>query len=92
VNWDPKVDVHTVDLENAKVLRTRLEESGRSLEEVKDEISRRALYLKLMATSKDIVQSSESYRMVKKFIIKYSLRPEEALREVSKMSSIKVTV
>ncbi|MEL9970117.1 type II/IV secretion system ATPase subunit [Metallosphaera sp.] len=92
VNWDPKVDVHTVDLENAKVLRTRLEESGRSLEEVKDEISRRALYLKLMATSKDIVQSPESYRMVKKFIIKYSLRPEEALREVSRMSSIKVTV
>ncbi|MCG3108415.1 hypothetical protein L3N51_00696 [Metallosphaera sp. J1] len=92
VNWDPKVDTHVVDLDNAKVLRNRLEESGRSLEEVKEEIQRRALYLRLMATSKDIVQNPESYKMVKKYIIKYSLRPDEAMREVARMSSIKVTV
>ncbi|ABP94825.1 MULTISPECIES: type II/IV secretion system ATPase subunit [Metallosphaera] len=92
VNWDPKVDNHVVDLDNAKVLRNRLEESGRSLEEVKEEIQRRALYLRLMATSKDIVQSPESYKMVKKYIIKYSLRPDEAMKEVARMSSIKVTV
>ncbi|MCH1771648.1 type II/IV secretion system ATPase subunit [Metallosphaera sedula] len=92
VNWDPKVDNHVVDLDNAKVLRNRLEESGRSLEEVKEEIQRRALYLRLMATSKDIVQNPESYKMVKKYIIKYSLRPDEAMKEVARMSSIKVTV
>ena len=92
VNWDPKVDNHVVDLDNAKVLRNRLEESGRSLEEVKEEIQRRALYLRLMATSNDIVQNPESYKMVKKYIIKYSLRPDEAMKEVARMSSIKVTV
>ncbi|AWS00509.1 type II/IV secretion system ATPase subunit [Metallosphaera hakonensis] len=92
VNWDPKVDTQSLDLDNAKVLRTRLEESGRSLEEAKEEIQRRALYLRLMSTSKDIVQSPESYKMVKKYIIKYSLRSDEAMREVARMSSIKVTV
>jgi len=92
VTWDPKVDTQTVDLDNAKVMKTRLEESGRSLSEVKEEIEKRALYLKLMAASRDIVQSPDSYKLVKKYIIKYSLRPEEAMREVARMSSLKVTV
>jgi len=92
VTWDPKVDTQTVDLDNAKVMKTRLEESGRALYEVKEEIEKRALYLKLMAASRDIVQSPDSYKLVKKYIIKYSLRPEEAMREVARMSSLKVTV
>ncbi|QKR00513.1 type II/IV secretion system ATPase subunit [Metallosphaera tengchongensis] len=92
VDWDPRKDNQQLDLDNAKVLRTRLEEAGRSLEEVREEIQRRALYLRYMAAAKDIVQHPESYKMVKRYIIKYSLRPEEAMREVARMSSIKVTV
>ncbi|MBW9140854.1 MAG: type II/IV secretion system ATPase subunit [Candidatus Aramenus sp.] len=90
-SWEPKSDTHSLMLENAKVLLTRIEEMGKSLDEVKNEIERRSTYLKLLSMSKEVVQSPESYKEVKKYIIKYSLRPEEALKEAYRMSSIKVT-
>ncbi|EWG07588.1 MAG: type II secretion system protein E [Candidatus Aramenus sulfurataquae] len=90
-SWEPKSDTHTLMLENAKVLLTRIGEMGKSLDEVKNEIERRATYLKLLSMSKEVVQSLESYKEVKKYIIKYSLRPEEALKEAYRMSSIKIT-
>ncbi len=89
--WEPKSDSHFLMLDNAKVLLSRIEEMGKSLDEVKQEIERRATYLKLLSTSKEVVQSPESYKEVKKYIIKYSLRPEEALKEAYRMSSIKLT-
>lgn len=90
VNWEAKSDSHLIDLEAAKVTRARVEESGRDLAELKAEIERRALYLKMLAASKDVVQNPESYRLVKKYIIKYSIKPEQALAEVSKLSAIKI--
>jgi len=92
VNWDAKSDTHILDIENAKVMRSRLEESGRTLQELKEELERRALYLKMLASARDVVQDPESYKLVKKYIIKYSIRPEEALAEVSRISSVKPTV
>lgn len=91
VSWEPKSDLHSIDLEAAKVTRARVEESGRDLGELKAEIERRALYLKMLASSKEIVQDPESYRLVKKYIIKYSIKPEQAIAEVSKLSAIKIS-
>lgn len=63
---------------------------GRSLDEAKTEIEKRSMYLKLLASAKPVVQSPESYREVKKYIIKYSIRPDESIREVQAMSNLKV--
>lgn len=90
VTWEPKGDMHSLDLESAKVTRTRIEESGRDLSDLKAEIERRAMYLKMLASSKEIVQDPESYKLVKRYIIKYSIRPEQAIAEVSKLSSVKI--
>lgn len=91
INWDARSDFHNLDLDSAKVMRLRIEEIGKSLDEVKQEIERRAFYLKLLAASKDVIQNPESYREVKKYIIKYSLRPDEALKEAMRITSIKIT-
>ncbi|AWR96655.1 type II secretion system protein E [Acidianus sulfidivorans JP7] len=91
VNWESKSDSFVLDLDAAKVTRARVEESGRDLSEVKAEIERRALYLKMLAASKSIVQDPESYKLVKKYIIKYSIKPEQALAEVSRLSAVKLS-
>jgi hypothetical protein len=52
-------------------------------------MERRALFLKLLASSREIIQSEESYKLVKNYIIKYSLKPEEALKEVQSMAKTK---
>jgi flagellar protein FlaI len=90
VSWEPRSDVHLIELDSAKILRSRIEEMGRSLDEAKAEIEKRSMYLKLLASAKPVVQSPESYREVKKYIIKYSIRPDESIREVQAMSSLKV--
>lgn len=89
VRWDPTTDTHIVDYEAMQVLRARTEEAGKNWDEVKAEIERRAEYLKLLASARPIVQSKESYKLLKKYIIKYSLRPVEAMREVQAMVGIK---
>ncbi|MBB5252891.1 type II/IV secretion system ATPase subunit [Sulfurisphaera ohwakuensis] len=89
VRWDPTTDSHIVDYEAMQVLRARTEEAGKNWDEVKAEIERRAEYLKLLASARPIVQSKESYKLLKKYIIKYSLRPVEAMREVQAMVGIK---
>lgn len=83
VTWEPKSDSFDVNLGNAKVLKSRLEESGKSLEEASEEVKRRAIYLKSLTKVPAIVQSPESYKELKKYIVKYSIKPEEALKEVS---------
>ncbi|BFH73588.1 type II/IV secretion system ATPase subunit [Sulfurisphaera javensis] len=85
VRWDPATDSHILDYEAMQVLRARIEEAGKNFDEVKAEIERRAEYLKLLASARPIVQSKESYKLLKKYIIKYSLRPVEAMREVQAM-------
>ncbi|BCU68221.1 type II secretion system protein E [Sulfolobales archaeon HS-7] len=83
VSWDPRRDAHVLDIENSKVMRNRLEESGKTLEEAKEEIERRTAYLKALTKIPQIVQSDESYKELKKYIVKYSIRPEEAIKEVT---------
>ena len=89
VRWDPNTDTHIIDYNAAMVLRARVEESGKNFDDVKAEIERRATYLKMLASTRQIIQSRDSYKLLKKYIIKYSLRPEEAMREVQVMSGAK---
>jgi flagellar protein FlaI len=85
VRWDPNTDSHVLDYGSMVVLRARVEEAGKNFDDVKAELERRATYLKLLASARQIVQNKESYKLLKKYIIKYSLRPEEAMREVQAM-------
>ncbi|MGC9105813.1 MAG: type II/IV secretion system ATPase subunit [Thermoprotei archaeon] len=87
VRWIPTNDTHAFDFDAARILRERIEEAGKSYDEVRAEIERRAMYLKLLASSKEIVLHPESYKLVKKYIIKYAIRPDEAIREVQSMAS-----
>lgn len=80
--WDPKRDIHVFEPVNAKALAARLEEVGKTIDDAVSEIERRASYLSALASIREIVRSPESYKEVKKYIVKYSLRPEEAYREV----------
>ena len=89
VRWDPSTDMHIVDFDAMHVLKARVEESGKSFDEAKAEILRRAEYLKLLASARPIVQSKESYKLLKKYIIKYSIRPNEAFREVQALAGVK---
>jgi flagellar protein FlaI len=88
--WDPKRDLHTLELVNAKALSARLEEAGKTIDDAITEIERRASYLSALASIRDIVKNPESYKEVKKYIIKYSLKPDEAYREVLAMAKIAV--
>jgi flagellar protein FlaI len=92
VRWDPNTDSHVLDYGSMVVLRTRVEEAGKNFDDVKAELERRATYLKLLASTRQIVQNKESYKLLKKYIIKYSLRPEEAMREVQAMAGTKQVV
>ncbi|AKA74984.1 type II secretion system protein E [Saccharolobus solfataricus] len=88
-SWDPKSDAFTINLDAARVLKNRIEEAGLNLDDVKREMERRALFLKLLASSREIIQNEESYKLVKSYIIKYSLKPEEALKEAQAMARTK---
>ncbi len=90
VRWSPANDAHVFDLNAARVLKERVEEAGKSLDEVRAELERRAMYLKLMASSKSIVQSPESYKLLKKYIIKYTIKPEEAIKELEYLAGTTV--
>ncbi|MFP3201332.1 MAG: type II/IV secretion system ATPase subunit [Sulfolobus sp.] len=92
VRWDPNADSHVLDYGSMVVLRSRVEEAGKNFDDVKAELERRATYLKLLASARQIVQNKESYKLLKKYIIKYSLRPEEAMREVQAMAGTKQVV
>jgi len=92
VRWDPNTDSHVLDYGSMVVLRARVEEAGKNFDDVKAELERRATYLKLLASARQIVQNKESYKLLKKYIIKYSLRPEEAMREVQAMAGTKQVV
>lgn len=89
VKWDPNTDMHILDYDAMQVLRARTQEAGKNWEDVRAEIQRRADYLKLLASARPIVQSRESYKILKKCIIKYSIRPNEAFREVQAMAGVK---
>ena len=87
--WEPNTDMHLLDFDSMRVLRARTEEAGKSFDDVKTEIERRAEYLRLLASVRSIVQSRESYKLLKKYIIKYSIRPDEAFKEVQMMAGVK---
>lgn len=89
VRWDPNTDTHILDFDAMHVLKARTQEAGKSFDEVKAEIQRRADYLRLLASARPIVQSKESYKLLKKYIIKYSIRPNEAFREVQTLAGVK---
>jgi len=89
VRWDPNTDTHILDFDAMHVLKARTQEAGKSFDEVKNEIQRRADYLRLLATARPIVQSKESYKLLKRYIIKYSIRPNEAFREVQTLAGVK---
>jgi len=89
VRWDPNTDTHILDFDAMYVLKARTQEAGKSFDEVKAEIQRRADYLRLLASARPIVQSKESYKLLKKYIIKYSNRPNEAFREVQTLAGVK---
>ncbi|MEM4884721.1 MAG: type II/IV secretion system ATPase subunit [Saccharolobus sp.] len=89
-SWDPKSDSFIFNLDSAKVLRNRIEEAGLTLDDVKRELERRALFLKLLASTRNIIQSDESYKIVKSYIIKYSIKPEEALKEAQAIAKTKI--
>ncbi|MEM0164816.1 MAG: type II/IV secretion system ATPase subunit [Saccharolobus sp.] len=89
-SWDPKSDSFIFNLDSAKVLRSRIEEAGLTLDDVKRELERRALFLKLLASTRDIIQSDESYKIIKNYIIKYSIKPEEALKEAQAIAKTKI--
>jgi len=83
VTWDPKLDQHRLEVDSAKVMRARLEEMGKGLDEASEEIMRRSSYLSRHSRIPSVVQDPESYKLVKRYIVKYSMKPEEAMREVS---------
>jgi flagellar protein FlaI len=83
VTWDPKLDQHRLEVDSAKVMRARLEEMGKGLDEASEEIMRRSSYLSRLSRIPSMVQDPESYKLVKRYIVKYSMKPEEAMREVS---------
>ena len=83
VTWDPKLDQHRLEVDSAKVMRARLEEMGKGLDEASEEIMRRSSYLSRLSRIPSVVQDPESYKLVKRYIVKYSMKPEEAMREVS---------
>ena len=87
VRWSPANDMHIFDYESARVLRMRVEEAGKSHDEVRAELERRATYLKLLASVPSIVRSPESYKILKRYIIKYEIRPDEAMNEVQALAS-----
>ncbi|MEM3352971.1 MAG: type II/IV secretion system ATPase subunit [Saccharolobus sp.] len=89
-SWDPKSDSFIFNLDSAKVLRSRIEEAGLTLDDVKRELERRALFLKLLASTRDIIQNDESYKIIKNYIIKYSIKPEEALKEAQAIAKTKI--
>ena len=89
VRWDPNTDTHILDFDAMHVLKARTQEAGKNFDEVKAEILRRAEYLRLLASARPIVQSRESYKLLKKYIIKYSIRPNEAFREVQTLAGVK---
>jgi len=83
VTWDPKLDQHRLEVDSAKVMRARLEEMGKGLDEASEEIMRRSSYLSRLSRIPSVFQDPESYKLVKRYIVKYSMKPEEAMREVS---------
>ncbi|BBD73058.1 type II secretion system protein E [Sulfodiicoccus acidiphilus] len=89
--WEPSNDTHSFDLKAAKVLLSRAEALGREFDEVTREIERRAQYLKLLTTVREVVQSRNSSRELKKYVIEYSLNPEAALRKVTSMAALSST-
>ena len=92
VKWDPKSDSFIIDYSSMEILRQRAEEAGLTFDEVRTELLRRAEFLKMLALNKQITESKESYRLLKKYIILYSINPEEAVNELRKLSStIKAT-
>ena len=52
-----------------------VEEAGENPGEVRAELEGRAIYIKLMASSKSIVMSPESYKLLKNYLIKYAISP-----------------
>jgi len=88
VKWDPKSDSFVMDDKSMIILKQRAEEIGLIFDEVKVELERRAEFLKLMASTKQITQSKESYKLLKRYIIYYSISPEDAIKEIRKMSSV----
>ena len=86
VKWEPSEDKHILDYNSMVILKQRAEEVGIDFEEVKAELDRRAQFLSLLASSKQIISSNESYKLVKKFIIMYSSDPQGAFEKVKKLS------
>ncbi|WP_062088678.1 type II/IV secretion system ATPase subunit [Sulfolobus acidocaldarius] len=89
-SWDPNNDSHTFDLSKSEVLKSRIEEIGLNLDIVGDEIKRRANYLKMLSDIKQILDRPDAYVFVKKYIALYSIKPDEAIKEVQRMSVAKV--
>ncbi|AHC52336.1 type II secretion system protein E [Sulfolobus acidocaldarius SUSAZ] len=89
-NWDPNTDSHTFDLSKSEVLKSRIEEIGLNLDIVGDEIKRRANYLKMLSGIKQILDRPDAYVFVKKYIVLYSIKPDEAIKEVQRISVAKV--
>lgn len=90
--WDPNTDKHSFDISSAKVLEARITEAGLTMENVKSELERRAYYLKLLAGIREIVQSPQSYKDIKRYIIKYEQNPTNALKEVERLAAVKKTL
>lgn len=86
--WTPENDSHTLDLRSAKVLLSRAENLGKDYEEVSQEVQRRAEFLKMLTTVREVVQSKNSSREVKKYIIEYSLNPEGTMKKVRTMTTL----
>ena len=86
VSWDPKEDKHNIDYNSMVVLRRITAEIGIDFEQVKEELERRSEFLRLLASSKKLTSTKESYRLLKKYIIMYSGDPDVALKEARKLS------
>ena len=86
VRWDPADDRYITDYGSMEVLKQRAIEIGLTFDDVKYELERRTEFLKLLASSKQITNSKESYRLVKKYVIMYSGDPEGALKTVKKLN------
>jgi len=77
--WDPIRDQHIVTLENSWLLGEVSRMSGRSIDELKTEISRRSIVLKWLAM-KGIYEFTEA----SKWIFRYHYNPEEVYGEAVK--------
>ncbi|MEM1894743.1 MAG: type II/IV secretion system ATPase subunit [Acidilobaceae archaeon] len=72
--WDPPIDSHRVNLSNSNLLRDIAQQTGLSLNDVIDEVKRRAYVLEQLA-----LRGERDYRRVAEVVYMYYINPDRVL-------------